>query len=164
MKSWMGVLAAGLAMVSGEAQAALGCWSDTAYEAAQLRDLDTMLMVATLRCRMKGADFSADYNRFVVEKRPILAAANVEIQSAFAQSVGKVKALGAYDDMMTKIANSYGNGMTGMSCNDFAALARTAAEAPAVRASLVTLANAIGSKPPVPLTRCSASVAIAAGN
>jgi hypothetical protein len=164
MKSWMGMLAAGLALVSGEAQAAAGCWSDAAYEAAQLRDLDTMLMVATLRCRMKGADFSADYNRFVVEKRPILAAANVEMQSAFAQSVGKAKALGAYDDMMTKIANSYGNGMSGMSCQDFAALARTAAEAPAVRASLVTLANEIGSKPPVPIARCSLNVAIAAGN
>lgn len=164
MKSLMGVLAAGLALVSAEAQAAASCWSDTAYEAAQLRDMDTMLMVATLRCRMKGTDFSADYNRFVVDKRPILAAANVEIKAAFASSVGKAKALGAYDDFMTKIANSYGNGMTGMSCQDFAALARTAAEAPALRASLVTLASEIGSAPPVPIARCTATVAMAAGS
>ena len=122
MKSLMGVLAAGLAMIAGEAHAA-GCWSDNAYQAAQLRDLDTMLMVATLRCRMKNVDFSTDYNRFVVDKRAILVAANGDMQSAFAQSVGKAKALGAYDDFMTKIANSYGNGMTGMSCEDFAALA-----------------------------------------
>lgn len=164
MKSMIAMLAAGLALVSGEAQAAANCWSDTAYEAAQLRDMDMMLMVATLRCRMKGTDFSTDYNKFVVDKRPILAAANIEIQSAFAKSVGKAKALGAYDDFMTKIANSYGNGMTGMACQDFAALARTAAEAPAVRASLVTLANEIGSKPPVPIERCSATVAMASGS
>lgn len=164
MKSMIAMLAAGLALVSGEAQAAANCWSDTAYEAAQLRDMDMMLMVATLRCRMKGADFSTDYNKFVVDKRPILAAANIEIQSAFAKSVGKAKALGAYDDFMTKIANGYGNGMTGMACQDFAALARTAAEAPAVRASLVTLANEIGSKPPVPIARCSATVAMASGS
>ncbi|MDQ4419557.1 hypothetical protein OOT33_03770 [Sphingobium sp. DEHP117] len=159
MKSIVGALAAGLALFSADAHAA-ACWSDAAYEAAQLRDLDTMLMVATLRCRVKGNDFSADYNRFVVEKRPILAAANTEIQSAFASSVGKVKALGAYDDFMTKIANSYGNGMSGMSCDDFAALARTAAEAPAARTNLVTLANAVGSAPPVPIARCSVSVAM----
>lgn len=164
MKSMIAMVAAALALVSGEAQAAANCWSDTAYEAAQLRDMDMMLMVATLRCRMKGADFSTDYNKFVVDKRPILAAANIEIQSAFAKSVGKAKALGAYDDFMTKIANSYGNGMTGMACQDFAALARTAAEAPAVRASLVTLANEIGSKPPVPIARCSATVAMASGS
>ena len=163
MKSVMTALAAGLALVSVEARAAETCWSDTAYEAAQLRDLDTMLMVATLRCRVKGTDFSADYNKFVVDKRPILAAANVEMQSAFAKSVGKAKALGAYDDFMTKIANTYGNGMTGMACQDFAALARTAAESPAERANLVTLANEIGSKPPVPIARCSATVAMASG-
>lgn len=160
MKSLIGVLAAGLALVSAEAHAAAVCWSDAAYEAAQMRDLDTMLMVATLRCRVKGADFSADYNKFVVEKRSLLAAANLEIQSAFAASVGKVKALGAYDDFMTKIANSYGNGMSGMSCDDFAALARTAAEVPAVRASLVALANGIGSAPPVPIARCTVNVAL----
>ncbi len=159
MKSLMGVLAAGLAMIAGEAHAA-GCWSDNAYQAAQLRDLDTMLMVATLRCRMKNVDFSTDYNRFVVDKRAILVVANGDMQSAFAQSVGKAKALGAYDDFMTKIANSYGNGMTGMSCEDFAALARTAADAPAARDTLVVLANAIGSKPPVPVALCSMNVAM----
>jgi hypothetical protein len=121
MKILVGVLAAATALMSGEVQAA-SCWSDTAYQAAQLRDLDTMLMVATLRCRLKGNDFSADYNRFVVGKRAILSAANVEMQSAFSQTVGKARALGAYDDFMTKIANSYGMGTAGMNCADYAAL------------------------------------------
>lgn len=159
MKRLLGIVAAATAMLSGEAQAA-SCWSDTAYQAAQLRDLDTMLMVATLRCRLKGNDFSADYNRFVVNKRAILSAANIEIQSAFSQSVGKARALGAYDDLMTKIANSYGSGMSGMNCADFAALARTAAEAPAIRGSVVALAEQIGSKPPIPSLRCDTRVAL----
>lgn len=159
MKSVAGMLVVGLALMSSEVQAA-SCWSDTAYQAAQLRDLDTMLMVATLRCRVKGMDFSADYNKFVVDKRPILAAANTEIQFAFAQSVGRAKALGAYDDFMTKVANSYGNGMTGMKCEDFAALARTAVETPAVRTSLVALADQLGSHPPVPVQRCNTNIAM----
>lgn len=159
MKSLLGIVAAATAMLSGEAQAA-ACWSDTAYQAAQLRDLDTMLMVATLRCRLKGNDFSADYNRFVVNKRPILSAANIEIQSAFSQTVGRAKALGAYDDLMTKIANSYGNGMVGMNCADFAALARAAADAPAVRRSVVELAEQVGSKPPIPALRCDTQIAL----
>ncbi|MCH4150898.1 MAG: hypothetical protein LKF30_02985 [Sphingobium sp.] len=158
MKILVGVLAAATALMSGEVQAA-SCWSDTAYQAAQLRDLDTMLMVATLRCRLKGNDFSADYNRFVVGKRAILSAANVEMQSAFSQTVGKARALGAYDDFMTKIANSYGMGTAGMNCADYAALARAAAEAPAVRASVVALAESVGSQPPVPL-RCDTKVAL----
>lgn len=159
MKPFIGVLAAASAMMAGEAQAA-SCWSDTAYQAAQIRDLDTMLMVATLRCRLKGADFSSDYNRFVVNKRPILSAANIEIQSAFSQTVGRARALGAYDDLMTKIANSYGSGVAGMSCADFATLAKSAADAPALRNSVVALAEQVGSKPPVPALRCDTQIAL----
>ncbi len=159
MKSLLGIVAAATAMLSGEARAA-SCWSETAYQAAQLRDLDTMLMVATLRCRLKGTDFSADYNRFVVNKRPILSAANIEIQSAFSQTVGRARALGAYDDLMTKIANSYGSGVAGMSCADFATLAKTAAEAPALRSAVVALAEQAGSAPPIPALRCDTKVAL----
>lgn len=159
MKAYIGALAAVAATMTGEAQAA-SCWSDTAYQAAQLRDLDTMLMVATLRCRLKGNDFSADYNRFVINKRPILSAANIEMQAAFSQSVGKAKALGAYDGFMTKLANSYGNGTAGMNCADMAALTKMAADAPALRGTIVSLAEQAGSRPPIPALRCDTQVAI----
>lgn len=159
MKKLPGTIAlvASLAM-AGEAQAA--CVSDATYEAAQMRDFDTMLMVQTLRCRIKDIDFSDDYNRFVRDKRPILAAANVELRNHFAQSVGQTRAIGAYDDFMTKVANGYGGGTVGMTCRDYADLARAAANAPASRSALIDLADRAGARPRVPGQSCEAKIAL----
>ena len=146
-------------VLGGQAQAA-ACWSDNAYQAAQMRDLDTLLMVQTLRCRINNIDFSNDYNRFVRDKRAVLAAANQQIRGQFAQSVGQARALGAYDDFMTKIANGYGAGTKGMDCSDYAKLARAAAQAPATRAAIVELAEKAGSRPRIPGSRCGYNVAL----
>ncbi len=75
------ILAAGAAtMVGGPASAA--CWSNSAVEAAYVRDFDTILMVATLRCRTHGVEMATDYNRFVREKRAVLVAANGRVARA----------------------------------------------------------------------------------
>lgn len=160
IKTMKAALALGLAVLAMPAQAAT-CWNDNAYEAAQLKDLDIMLMVATLRCRISDLDFSADYNRFVRAKREILADANKDLRGQFALAVGDARALGAYDDYATKIANGYGGGANGMSCTDFAALTRAAADAPEGRATLVSLAEAAGSAPYLPGQRCGMTVAMA---
>lgn len=154
------VMAAGAALAASVPAQAAGCWSEAAYEAAQLRDLDTMLMVATLRCRINDVDFSADYNRFVREKRPILAAANEQLRGQFALAVGKARALDAYDDYVTKIANGYGGGEISMSCADHAALARAAAELPVSRPALIAFAARAGAMPRVPGQRCGVTVAL----
>ena len=159
MKNLSVIAVIGAALVATPAQAA-GCWSDATYEAAQMRDFDTMLMVATLRCRIKNVDFSGDYNRFVKNQRPVLAAANREIRNQFAQSMSQRAALGAYDDFMTKVANSYGGGVKNMTCNDYAAMARAAAKAPVSRASVIALAQKAGSNPPLPGKRCGYNVAM----
>lgn len=164
MKRIIGTLAAAVSLVAaGQAQAA-GCWSDASYEAAQLRDFDTLLMVQTLRCRINEVDFSKDYNKFVAEKRPILTAANTQLRGQFAMSVGQARALGAYDDFMTKIANGYGAGTKGMTCKDYAELARAAASAPVSRAAILKLAERAGSSPRLPGQRCGTSVAMKDGN
>jgi hypothetical protein len=160
IKVMKAALALGLALLALPAQAAT-CWSDNAYQAAQLKDLDIMLMVATLRCRISDLDFSADYNRFVKAKREILADANNDLRGQFAQLVGDAGALGAYDDYATKIANGYGGGAKGMRCIDFAALTRAAADAPEGRATLVSLAEAAGSAPSLPGQRCGMKIAMA---
>ena len=156
----MAAMTAGVAMVMSVPAQAAGCWSQTAYEAAQLRDFDTMLMVATLRCRINSVDFSADYNRFVREKRPILAAANRELRGQFALRVGRAKALDAYDDYVTKIANGYGGGNEKMSCGDYARMAHAAVTAPVSRPALVALAGQAGANPRVPGQRCGVAVAL----
>ena len=47
MKNLSVIAVIGAALVATPAQAA-GCWSDATYEAAQMRDFDTMLMVFVL--------------------------------------------------------------------------------------------------------------------
>jgi len=162
MRGFIQLLAIGAAVAASPAQA-VTCWNDTSYQAAQLRDFDTMLMVQTLRCRINSIDFSSDYNRFVREKRDVLAGANKELRTKFAESVGTARALGAYDDFSIKIANGYGAGKAGMNCKDYAALARAAASAPVARAAIVALAEDAGSNPPVPGRRCDTRVALRDG-
>ncbi len=112
--------AAATALLASPANAA--CWTDTAYEAAQVRELDTMLMVEALRCRKTAADFVSAYNRFVVTSRPALLKANAALRGHFAAQVGERGALTAYDNYMTTVANRYGAGSEGLDCNDIASI------------------------------------------
>jgi hypothetical protein len=137
------------------------CWSETALEAARIRQFETMMMVSTLRCRLTGTDFSESYNRFVREKRPVLVEAGETMRGQFAKAVGAQHALDAYDDFMTKIANGYGGGVEGANCADMGAVARAAADAPATHEAVARLALAAGAEPPLPGARCGISVALA---
>lgn len=101
--------AAATAMLAGSAHAA--CWTDAAYKAAQVRELDTMLMVEALRCRKTSASFLGNYNRFVQVSRPALVQANAELKTHFG-------GLSAYDNYMTTVANRYGAGTEGLDCRD----------------------------------------------
>ena len=51
------------------AQAQAGCWNQTQVAAAKVRDLQSRLMVATLRCAAMGQDVAAAYNRFLAANR-----------------------------------------------------------------------------------------------
>ena len=46
----------------------MGCWNETQVAAAKVRDLQSRLMVATLRCRAMGVDVPAAYNHFVARQ------------------------------------------------------------------------------------------------
>jgi hypothetical protein len=116
--------AVGTAMLASPVNAA--CWSDAAYKAAQVRELDTMLMVEALRCRKTAANFVGDYNRFVVASRPALLKANAALRGHFAAQVGERGALNAYDNYMTTVANRYGAGSEGLDCRDIASIVRAA--------------------------------------
>jgi hypothetical protein len=112
------------ALTAGSANA--GCWSEAAYRAAQVRELDTMLMVEALRCRKTLANFIEVYNQFVVASRPALLQANTALRGHFAGEVGERGALNAYDNYMTTVANRYGAGSEGLSCDDMASITRAA--------------------------------------
>lgn len=158
MKRILGAAAVASLAVATPAQSA--CWTDTAYQAAQIRNFETMMMVSMLRCRLVGNDFTATYNSFVRDKRPVLSAANEELRAQFAKTVGTAKAMNAYDDYMTKVANSYGAGNDGLSCRDFSSIVDAAAQSPATRGAVAALAERAGTNPRLPGARCGTSVAL----
>lgn len=146
-------------LASGPATAA--CWSNNAVEAAYVRDLDVGLMVATLRCRTQGVEMTADYNKFVRDKRAVLIAANDDLRAHFAQGSNSKAALDALDRYATSLANSHGAGSAQLDCSDYQTLVRAAVSAKPDRAALIELAARAGSKPALPSGACSSQIALA---
>ena len=93
------------------------CWSADAVTAAKVRNLDTMLMVSSLRCRNENASVMGVYSAFVNQNRGILLQANVELQRHFHSA-------DALDHYATLLANHYGAGAVGIDCNSIAAIAQ----------------------------------------
>lgn len=112
------VVAGALAASSAQAN----CWTPKAVAAAQIRELDAMLMVSALRCRFTHPQVLARYNAFVVAERPTLQLVNAELKAHFAQQVGTRGALDAYDRFSTQLANKYGAGVDGLACDDMEAI------------------------------------------
>lgn len=153
--------AAMLAMAGTSSQAVAACWQPAAVEAAQVRDFETMLMVATLRCQIRGVDLSNDYNRFVREKRAVLTGVNDELRARFsAQGLRGKAMLDAYDRFVTALANGYG-GSQAVSCADSQAIMAEAVAAPAERRALLQLAVRAGSDPVREVDRCAPRYALA---
>jgi hypothetical protein len=144
--------ATAVAFAAGSANAA--CWSDAAYKAAQVRELDTMLMVEALRCRKTSANFVHEYNRFVVASRPALLQANAALRGHFARQFGDKGALNAYDNYMTTVANRYGAGTQGLDCNDMASIVRTGLAAKGSAAALHDIAERAQMVPTIRGGRC----------
>ena len=144
---------AAIAVCAGPAQAA--CWSDAAYRAAQLRELDIMLMVEALRCRKTSANFVEAYNSFVVASRPALLNANAALKSHFAQQVGERGALNAYDNYMTTVANRYGAGTEGLGCEDMASIVQAALGAGGAADALNGIVEAAHMVPAIAQDRCT---------
>ena len=143
------------AMCAGSASAA--CWSDAAYKAAQLRELDTMLMVEALRCRKTSANFVETYNSFVVASRPALLKANATLKTHFTSEVGAKGALNAYDNYMTTVANRYGAGTEGLACEDMSSIVEAALAAGGADAALSQIVEAARMVPAIPGERCASS-------
>ncbi|MFD1611345.1 hypothetical protein ACFSCW_05965 [Sphingomonas tabacisoli] len=135
------------AMLAGSANAA--CWTPAAYQAAQVRELDTMLMVEALRCRKTSASFLGEYNRFVQVSRPALIQANAELKAHFG-------GLNAYDNYMTTVANRYGAGTDGMDCQDVAQVVRAGLAAKGSMDALFQVAERANVEPSVDGGRCRA--------
>ena len=155
----MGIMHKALAAMAATATlsvpAQAGCWSDAAYQAAQVRELDTMLMVQALRCRKTKSNFVNSYNSFVQVSRPALLKANADLRGHFAGEVGERGALNAYDNYMTTVANRYGAGTAGLDCADMASIVRAALAAKGSVPALYQVAVAADMRPSIDGRRCS---------
>jgi hypothetical protein len=142
------------------AQAAIGCWNEQQAAAAKVRDFQSRLMVAALRCKAMGYDVTAAYNDFIRRNRDALAATNGLIRARFVTGYGKEADL-YYDRFATGLANRYGgDATTAEICQDFASAAEQGAAASSDLAKLLALADRFGPPPELPGGTCTASVPV----
>lgn len=158
-----GVFAAAATMLCAAmpADAAMGCWNQTQVAAAQVRDLQSRLMVATLRCSAMGVDVTPAYNRFVAANRTTIQGANGVLMAAFRAGHGG-EAQAHYDRFATALANLYGDDSTDREvCAQTASVAEEAAAAAGEIRLLVTIAHRLGDSPALPGGECGITFASA---
>ena len=151
------VTAAIACFVSVPAQATMSCWNETQVAAAKVRNLQSRLMVATLRCQGLGLDITGAYNRFVVANRTTIQGANNVIMAQFRAGVGR-DAQRHYDSFATSLANAYGGDATDRAiCAQTAMVADEAAGAGGDIDRLVALETRLGVMPALPGGQCGVS-------
>lgn len=141
------------------AHAAMGCWSQKHAAAAKIRDLQSRLMVATMRCRAMGIDILPAYNEFVRTNRTTIQAANEVIKAQFSNGFGS-RGQTEYDRFTTSLANAYGADATNQSiCQETAARARDAVAANGEAQTLLRIVDAMGATPSLPGGECKVDFA-----
>jgi hypothetical protein len=141
------------------ASATAGCWNDTQLAAAKVRDLQSRLMVASLRCQAIGVEVVASYNQFVEANRETIQGANAVILAQFRTGYGS-DAQTQYDRFVTALANIYGDDATSSAvCEDTAAIAVDAAAAQGDIGRLLAIEDRLGFAAQVPGGQCGISFA-----
>jgi len=102
------MLIAATAAAVAAAPVQAGCWKSEEAAAAGVRELQSMLMVAALRCQVSGYPMMDDYNQFVQANRAGIVAMNDRIKAHFIHAFGPVGGQRAYDRFTTSMANGYG--------------------------------------------------------
>lgn len=149
-------------LVTTPAQSA--CWSGNDTSAARIRDLQTFLMVETLRCQVMGFDLTSDYNGFLRGNRAALEAANTSLKSFFIAADGPVFGRQSYDRFTTTLANAYGAGHTNAeTCQNARDTALEAAMMDNDAEGLLTIAERQGLMPRLPGGICGQETMADAG-
>lgn len=114
--------------------------ADIGSEAAQLRRLDIMLMVTSLRCRATADNFQRDFQAFEAAHLTELNAAANELREGLVSRYGAAGASRALDRLSTSMANRFGQGHPTLNCAQLKMATRTLARMRG-RAVLVEAAN-----------------------
>jgi len=84
--------------------------------AENIRKLNIMLMVTSLRCRSGEHDFQSDYRRFAIAHLANLNRASDHLRSDMQRKLGKRGSKSALDRIAVSVANSYGDGHPWLNC------------------------------------------------
>ena len=123
-----GILVAATAGAVAVAPVNATCWRSDEASAAGVRELQSMLMVAALRCQVAGHPIMDDYNDFVQANRSAIGAMNDKLKAHFIHAMGPVGGQRAYDSFTTSMANGYGAASSGAEiCGEADSLAREGA-------------------------------------
>jgi hypothetical protein len=154
LKSALAAPIAAALLFAQPAQAAMACWDQQPAAAAKVRDLQSRLMVAALRCRAMGVDVLGAYNDFIRQNRGTLQAENGLIHAQFETGYGK-DADSYYDRFATGLANRYGGDSTNAEiCEETASAAQEGAAAAGDVGKLLALADRFGASPDLPGGTC----------
>jgi hypothetical protein len=139
----------------------MGCWSPQQAAAAKVRDFQSRLMVAALRCKAMGYDVLAPYNEFIRRNHEALQTTNGLIRAQFETGYGKQADL-YYDRFATSLANRYGGEAANAEiCDQTASAAQEGAAAAGDFGKLAELADRYGSGPELPGGVCAETRAAA---
>ena len=153
------VAAALMICVPATASAQAGCWNQTQVAAAKVRDLQSRLMVATLRCSAMGVNVAPAYNRFLAANRDTIRGANSVLMNQFQAAYGRQAQL-HYDRFATALANIYGDDATSRSvCAETVVLAEEAPTADGDIDALVAIEDRLGFVSALPGGQCTVSFA-----
>ena len=146
--------------VPATAYAQAGCWNQTQVAAAKVRDLQSRLMVATLRCSAMGVNVAPAYNRFLAANRATIREANTVLMNQFQATHGRAAQV-QYDRFTTAMANIYGDDATSDSVCAETVVAGEAADAAGDIDALVAIEDRLGFVSALPGGQCMVSFAAA---
>ncbi len=86
-------------------------------DAENIRSLNIMLMVTSLRCRTSGHDFRGEYDLFAAAHQQNLTEAHIHLTNNLVASHGEDGSHRALDRIGVAIANRYGDGHPTMGCS-----------------------------------------------
>jgi hypothetical protein len=159
LKGGVCAVAAASAFLAQPVQAAPSCWNAQRVAAAKVRDLQSRLMVATMRCSAMGINILPAYNEFVRTNRSTLQSANGLIKAQFTATYGS-RGVTEYDSFTTRLANAYGADPTNAAiCARTASLARQAVDANGDIGQLLQVVESMGRTPDLPGGECQISFA-----
>lgn len=135
---------------------ASACWYPDEACAAQIRGLQTMLMVGTLQCRAGSQASEYLYTDFIVNQRRVLDENNAILKARFGREAGWNEGQRAYDRFATALANRYSERLDDPTfCATVQRFSRLAAGA--TRQQLAQLADAVAEPPATNLCRSTYS-------